>query len=304
MIEPFETFNGSWPFEPNFCTSAGFRQHYVDEGQKNGEVLICLHGQPTWGYLYRHMIPKLSTYYRVIVPDHMGFGKSETPKDREYTLESHVDNMTALINELGLKDITFVVQDWGGPISAAYAIRNPTNVKRFCLLNTLFGYGGPPVIKTRSNWFEWVAKHEEEGTLNGILGEMGTTLLSVMQIMGFEKTININEDWLNAYTSPFPNRSSCIGAIEFPLDIHYKRNINYIKEGLKLGNLEKLKSKPSMLAEGMKDKAIIPENAIADFRALWPKGPVNTFDKAGHFCQEDIPEELTALIHQFIQMTG
>ena len=303
MIDTFETFNGTWPFKPNFCSAAGFKQHYIDEGPREGEVLICLHGEPTWGYLYRKMIPKLSDFYRVIVPDHMGFGKSETPTDRIYSLKSHVDNLASLINSLGLKNITFIVQDWGGPISAAYAIRNPKNVKRFCLLNTLFGYGGPPMIKKRSPWFQWVAVHEEAGTLEGILGEMGSTLLSVMKIMGFENSKNINQHWLDAYTRPFPNRAACVGAIEFPLDIHYKRNIDYIKEGLKLGNLEQLKSKPAMLAEGMRDKAILPENAIADFRALWPQGPINTFPEAGHFCQEDIPDNLTGLIHQFVQMT-
>ena len=104
MIEANETFNGTWPFKPHFSEAAGFRQHYVDEGK--GEVVLCLHGEPTWGYLYRHMIPDLAAHYRLIVPDHMGFGKSETPQDREYTLQTHVENLTAFIDDLGLNDIT------------------------------------------------------------------------------------------------------------------------------------------------------------------------------------------------------
>jgi haloalkane dehalogenase len=88
MIPADETFDGTWPFEPNFSEAAGFRQHYVDEGPRDGEVVICLHGEPTWGYLYRNFIPPLAERYRVIVPDHMGFGKSETPQDRVYTLKT------------------------------------------------------------------------------------------------------------------------------------------------------------------------------------------------------------------------
>lgn len=125
MIPADETFDGTWPFNPHFSSAAGFRQHYVDEGPRKGEVVICLHGEPTWGYLYRRFIPPLSQQYRVIVPDHMGFGKSETPPDRVYTLQTHVENLEKLIDDLDLRDITFVCQGWGGPITGAYAIRGP-----------------------------------------------------------------------------------------------------------------------------------------------------------------------------------
>ena len=110
MIAAGETFDGTFPFKPNFSEVNGFRMHYVDEGE--GDPIICLHGEPTWGYLYRKFIPPLSKTNRVIVPDHMGFGKSETPQDKVYHLRTHVENLTALIDELNLHDITFVVQDW------------------------------------------------------------------------------------------------------------------------------------------------------------------------------------------------
>ena len=302
MIPADETFNGTWPFEPHYCEAAGFRQHYVDEGPRGGETVICLHGEPTWGYLYRNFIPDLAQHYRVIVPDHMGFGKSETPQDRVYTLQTHVENLTALIDDLGLGDITFVCQDWGGPITGAFTIRHPDRVKRVVLMNTLFGYGGAPVNPEPSAWFRWIAKHYEAGTLDGIVGELGSTVLSVMKIVGFENSGVVDQTWIDAYSAPFPDRASCIGAIEFPLDVHLNRFREYILEGLATGNLEKVRAIPAMLAYGMKDRAIRPENAIADFRALFPDAPVNTFDDASHFCQEDIPHILVPLIHQFIQM--
>ena len=303
MINEDETFNGSWPFKPRFSIASGFKQHYIDEGVSDGQVVLCLHGEPTWGYLYRKFIPELSKYYRVIVPDHMGFGKSETPQDRLYTLETHVENLVNFIEDLDLSDITIVCQDWGGPIAGAFSIRHPDRVKRFVLMNTLLGMGGVNVNTERSEWFNWIAKHQEAGTLNGILGELGSTILSVMKIIGFENSSRVNKDWLNAYSAPFPDRASCIGAIEFPLDVHLNRFREFIMKGMVTGNLEAVKTKPAMLACGLKDRAIHPENAIADFKALFPEGPINTFPEASHFCQEDIPEILVPLIHQFIQMS-
>ena len=167
MIPERETFGGSWPFAPRYFEGNGFRMHYVDEG--DGEPIICLHGEPTWGYLYRRFIPPLSKANRVIVPDHMGFGKSETPRDREYSLKTHVENLAHLVDELDLKNITFVIQDWGGPIGAACALRHPDRIKRLFLLNTLTGYG-----RAKSSgltpWFQFIKDHHEAGTLHEVLG--------------------------------------------------------------------------------------------------------------------------------------
>lgn len=101
---------------------------------------MLLHGEPTWGYLYRNMIGPLPRHHRVIVPDQMGFGKSETPQDREYSLRSHTENLDALIGDLGLRDVTFFGQDWAGLIVTAYAARNPDRVKRLFYANTLNGH--------------------------------------------------------------------------------------------------------------------------------------------------------------------
>lgn len=302
MISEEETFGGTWPFKARYSSAAGFRQHYVDEGPRDGEVVVCLHGEPTWGYLYRNFIPALSQHYRVIVPDHMGFGKSETPQDREYTLRTHVENLSALITDLGLGNISFVAQDWGGLMSGAYAIRFPAKVRRLCLLNTLLGYGGAQVVQERSEWFAWIAKHYEAGTLEGLLGELGSTVLSAMKITGFQNSAAVDDEWIRAYSAPFPDRGSCKGAIEFPLDFHLGRFRKYLMEGVATGNLEALKRKPAMLAVGMQDRAIHPQNQIADFQSLFPSGPITCLPNAGHYCQEDAPELLVALVHQFMQM--
>jgi pimeloyl-ACP methyl ester carboxylesterase len=301
MISADETFKGTWPFAPKYFNGNGFQQHYVDEGSKTAETIICLHGEPTWGYIYRNFIPQLSDKYRIVVPDMMGFGKSETPQNKEYTLKTHVENLDNLIKYLDLKNITFVGQDWGGPITGAYAIRNLDRVKGFILINTLFGYSKEERPKTLTPWFKWIKKHYEAGTLNGILGELSSTLLSVMKIPNFTNNKIIDDNWLNAYSSQFPDRASCLGAINFPLDALLNRIVPFIVEGFKEGDIKGLCSKPAILAYGMQDKAIDPDYAIRDFKALFPESKVTKIQNAGHYSQEDEPQVLIDLIKKFMK---
>ena len=301
MIKASETFEGTWPFTPNFFDGNGFLQHYIDEGPREAKPIILLHGEPTWGYLYRKFIPELSKKYRVIVPDMMGFGKSETPQDKEYTLKTHVENLSGLIDNLKLNSITFVGQDWGGPITAAYSIRNIDKVRGFVLINTLFGYSKEERPKNLSPWFQWINKHYQDNTLEGILGELGSTLLSVMKIPNFTNNNIINDTWINAYSSPFPNRASCKGAINFPLDALLNRIAPYVIEGIKQGDIKSLCAKPAILAYGMKDNAIEPDYAIRDFKALFPDSKVIEMPNAGHYSQEDEPELLINLIKEFMK---
>ena len=301
MIDAKETFNGSWPFKPNFFKGNGFSQHFVDEGPRDASPIIMLHGEPTWGYIYRKFIPALSKENRIIVPDHMGFGKSETPQDKEYTLKTHVENLSNLIEFLDLKNITFVGQDWGGPIIGAYSIRNIKNVKSYFLINTLFGYSREERPQSLSPWFKWIKKHYNNKTLAGILGELGSTVLSVMKIPNFTNSEVIDDDWINAYSSQFPDRPRCKGAINFPLDALLNRMVPYILEGFKLGDLKSFCSKPAFLAYGMQDRAIEPDYAIRDFKALFPNSKVFKLPNAGHYSQEDEPEVLINLIRDFVK---
>ena len=133
------------------------------------------------------------------------------------------------------------------------------------------------------------------------MGFLGDHVLSIMKIVGFQNTDAVNDTWVRAYSMPFPTSADCIGAVAFPLDLFLGRIFPYVKEGFPL--IEGLKSKPAMLAVGMKDQAIDPEYQIADFKGLFPDGPVVKLPDAGHYCQEDTPETLIALIQQFIQLT-
>ena len=305
MVPAEETFDGTFPFRPQFSMAPGFRMHYVDEGR--GEPVVLLHGEPTWGYLYRNFIPPLARQWRVIVPDHMGFGKSETPQDRDYTLETHVANLEALFDELGLEGITLVGQDWGGPMLAAYTVRHPGRVRRVCLMNSICGYGAmvaprdaprPPKLH-ESAWFQWVAASLKDGTYHRKMERVGDRIGDLMGRLGTES--GLGEVAIRAYASAFGTPAECKGAVEFPLDVALNRIGTYVMAGA--GGVPDLRSKPAMLAEGMRDRAIPPELAIADFRALFPDGPVVRLEGAGHFCQEDAAPELVAMIQLFLQLT-
>jgi cis-3-alkyl-4-acyloxetan-2-one decarboxylase len=267
---------------------------------------VLLHGQPTWGYIWRRFVGPLARTHRVIVPDHMGFGKSETPADRTYTLRTHVENLTALIDSLDLRDITLVMQDWGGPIGIGYAVRHPDRVHSLALMNTVFGYGAggrrdlPNPLETP--WFRWIRDGLENGRTEAVLSQLGSTILSVMQIVGLERLDRVDPTFIRAYAAPFGSAAECRGAIDFPLDLALGRIRDFVREGA--AGVPSLRDKPAILIEGMLDRAIPAALAIADFRGIWPDGPVIEVPGAGHYIQEDAPEVVVPVLQGFLGMVG
>jgi pimeloyl-ACP methyl ester carboxylesterase len=302
VIAADEDFDGTWPFAPHFSDAAGFRQHFVDEGA--GRPVVLLHGQPTWGYIWRRFIPALAATHRVIVPDHMGFGKSETPPDRVYTLRSHVENLIALVEALDLHDITLVMQDWGGPIGVGYAVRHPERIHSLILMNTVVGYGTagrrdlPNPVETP--WFRWIRDGMATGRTEAVLSQLGSTILSVMQIVGLERLDRVDATFVRAYGAPFATPSECKGAIEFPLDLALGRIRDFVREGAP--GVAALRDKPALMIEGMLDRAIPPALALADFAGLWPTAPVIQVAGAGHYIQEDAPEIVLSAVQTFLGM--
>ena len=302
MIPKHENFAGTWPFAPHFIQAAGFEQHYIDEG--SGRPILLLHGQPTWGYIWRQFIPPLATTHRVIVPDHMGFGKSATPQDRDYTLRTHVENLTALIEQLDLRDITLVMQDWGGPIGIGYAVRHPDRIHSLVMMNTVTGYGTagrrdlPNPLETP--WFRWIRDGLPTGRTDAVLSQLGSTILSVMQIVGLERLDRVDPTFIQAYAAPFPTPADCKGAIAFPLDLALGRIRDFVKQGA--AGVPALRDKPALMIEGMADRAIPAALALADFAGLWPTAPIIQIPGAGHYLQEDAPEIVVPALQTFLAM--
>lgn len=297
-----ETFDGTFPFAAHFTEAPGFRMHYVGEGA--GEPIILIHGEPTWSYLYRNFIPALSRRFRVIAPDHMGFGKSESPSDAAYTLDRHARNLGTLIEVLDLRDITLVMQDWGGPIGTLVASRYPDRMRRFVAMNTIFGTDRDVREPRLTPWFAAIKAMEEAGQLEAVLSNLRYLVGGIMMTLGIQRREVVTDTWLRAYAAAFSTPDECRGAIAFPLEgLHLDRIRDTLVSALpglfKLGQA----GVPAMMIEGMQDRAIWPHVALAGFRAFFPQGTVHELANAGHFIQEDAPEIVVPLIEEFCLRT-
>ncbi|KAL7920753.1 putative Alpha/beta hydrolase [Trichoderma austrokoningii] len=303
MIEDIETFDGTFPFKPHFSVSPGFRMHYVDEGQ--GPAILCLHGEPTSAYLYREVIPILAKDHRVIVPDFMGFGKSETP-NVEYTAKRHTDNLEILVKELNLHDITLVVHDWGGQIGGALALRQPQLIRRMVVMNTMLSMGESQEVECweknapESAWFRWADRAMADGTFEATLRNAGVSIVGLMKMLqGFERR-ETSEAFFRAYSLPFATPEECHGVIAFPKSIVTG---SFKQEKGTAETIAALKVIPAMMIYGMKDKVLLAKYFIPVFKAAFPNAPVHQLENASHFLLEDAPEEVGELILSFVKST-
>lgn len=302
MIDPNETFDGTFPFKPHYTTCAGFKMHYVDEGE--GSPILCLHGEPTWGYLYREVIPILKKNHRVIVPDYMGFGKSETPQDVEYTARRHTDNIELLVEELDLNEITLVVHDWGGQIGGALALRQQHRITRIVVMNTMLSLGMPAEDECweqnakESAWFGWADRAVADGTFEATLQNAGVAIVGLMKLLqGFERK-EVSESFFRAYSRPFATPSECHGVIAFPKSIVTK---SFHAEKSTEEAVSAVRGKPAMMIEGIRDKVLLAKYFVPVFKAAFVDAPIHYLDYASHFCLEDAPEEISSLILEFIK---
>ncbi|WP_159009186.1 alpha/beta fold hydrolase [Bradyrhizobium sp. S69] len=306
MTRSDATFGGSFPYAPHFTTAAGFRMHYVDEGPRGAGVVLCLHGQPTWGYLFRHLIPVLSPTHRVVVPDHMGFGKSETPPARTYWLQDHIDNLERFVLALDLTDITLVMHDFGGPIGMGLAARHPNRIRRVISTNGPTPFGQADSIERLtanagvSPWFQWGAKAQADGSLEAVLGQLGFNILSTLKLNGFENNALITDTWLAAYGSPFAAPADCLGPIGWSKGIatgmHQFETPDAAAD-------RAIRGRPALAIWGDADRTLHAEHFLPLFTQLFPAAPVHRLAGVGHYCLEDAPDEIGRLIAEFIRQT-
>ena len=181
----------------------GLRLHTLDEGTKNpGPVFLCLHGQPTWSYLYRKMIPRfLAAGGRVVAPDLFGFGKSDKPTDEGfYTFSRHRDMLLALVEKLDLQKITLVVQDWGGLLGLTLPMENPARYERLIVMNTALGTGDVPLGEGFLQWRAYANSQPD---------------LDVPRLMA-RSCPQMSPAEAAAYGAPFPNARFKAGVRRFP----------------------------------------------------------------------------------------
>ncbi|HJR44096.1 MAG TPA: haloalkane dehalogenase [Actinomycetota bacterium] len=283
----FEGLEG-YSYEPHYVELqgdlSGLRMHYVDEG--TGAPILMLHGEPTWAYLYRKMIPGLAEGGRVIVPDLIGFGRSDKPTDRDwYSYDRHVDSIAQLISLLDLSDVTLVVQDWGGPIGLRVAVENKDRFAHLVILNTGIFRPGP-------NW-------PSPGFLAWRDFAEANPDLPIGFVLQSATTTELPEEVVAAYEAPFPDEASKAGAAAFPLLVPLRETDPGAAEMARVAEALTTWSKPALVAFSDADP-VFPQQAGRKLAHRIPGALFVPIEAASHFLQEDRGEEIASVMREWL----
>ena len=283
---PDERFDGlpGYDFAPHWFETDGLRLHRVDEG--SGDPVVCFHGEPTWAYLYRKMLPVLrDAGHRVICPDYAGFGRSDKPTERGwYTYDRHVELVSALLASLDLRDATVVVQDWGGPIGLRWAVENSERVARIVVLNT--GLFTGRVSKGFIAWRDFAARNPD---------------LPVGFVIQSATTSDLPDDVIAAYEAPFPTPESKAGAAQFPLIVPTSDDMPGAAEMREVAGELSSWDKPVLVAFSDSDPVFPYPRAGETFcEAIPGAGEQVRIEGAAHFLQEDRGERIAEEVVSFI----
>ncbi|MFW9866415.1 MAG: haloalkane dehalogenase [Candidatus Thorarchaeota archaeon] len=288
---PDERFKNlpNFPYQPNYIEVDGIRIHYVDEGPKDAEVVLLMHGEPSWSFLYRHMIPILvKAGLRTIAPDLVGFGRSDKPtKQEDHTYAKHVKWMSELVNKLGLKRITLFSQDWGSLIGLRIAIENQERFNRIVLSN-----GGLPTGEQGMSeaFLTWRKFSRESPTFD------------VGRLIQGATTTNLTKDIINGYDAPFPDDTYKAGVRILPslvpISIEDPEHIANKKASEQFLQWEK----PFLTCFSDSDPITSGGDRFWQNNIPGAKGQNHTtIENAGHFVQEDKGPELANLVIEFIK---
>jgi haloalkane dehalogenase len=285
---PDERFEGlpGFEFQPNYADVDGLRLHYVDEGPDDGRTIVCFHGEPTWAYLYRKMLaPLVEGGHRVICPDYAGFGRSDKPTHRDwYTYDRHVELVTQLLDEVELKDVVVVVQDWGGPIGLRWAVENADRVGALVILNT--GIFTGRVSKGFMAWREFAEKNPD---------------LPVGFVIQGATTTELPDEIVAAYDAPFPTVESKAGAAQFPLLVPIEDGATGAKEMREVADALQRWDKPALIAFSDSDPVFPYPRSGERFIDWIPTASDQVkIEGAAHFLQEDRGEQIAGEMLRFL----
>jgi haloalkane dehalogenase len=274
-----------YPFAPHWLDVDGLRMHYVDEG--TGPPVLLLHGEPTWSFLWRKIIPPLvASGRRAVAPDLLGFGLSDKPGDMAwYSYDRHVASIVRLVEELDLHHLTLVLHDWGGPIGLRVAVEHEDRVERLVILDTGIGGGSAP----SETWLRF----------RDAVRRLGTELRPE-RLVEAGTAQELPDEVRDAYAAPFPTPESLAGARAFPELVPAEPDhpntvpMNAVRDALRSW------TKPALVVWGA-DDAALPAALAQRFVDLIPgaTGPV-LIEGASHFLQEDRPVEVTQAILDFL----
>jgi haloalkane dehalogenase len=278
-------------FEPHYVDVDGLRMHYVDEGPRDTAPVLLLHGEPSWCYLYRKMIPVLTgAAHRAIAPDLIGFGRSDKPGERsDYTYQRHVDWLAAFVEALELSDVTLVCQDWGGLIGLRVAAEHEERFARIVAANTFLPTGDRPPGDAFMRWQKFSQEAPE---------------FHIGRIVNGGCVSDLSEEVIAAYDAPFPDDSYKAGARQFPMLVPTSPDDPASEANGAAWEVLRRWEKPFLTA--FSDNDPVTRGADRLFQAEVPgtKGqPHTTIAGGGHFLQEDKGEELAAVVNSFIATT-
>lgn len=291
LSTPEERFENlpDFTFSPHFIKVDGINIHYLDEGNKQAEVILLMHGEPSWSFLYRHMIPILvKTGFRILAPDLVGFGRSDKPTEQnDHTYLKHVEWMTKWLKLLDLRNITLFCQDWGSLIGLRLAIENQDRFNRIVLSNGGLPTGEQRMSDAFTNWREF-SRNSPSFDIKFILQGATTTKLS--------------KEVLNGYDAPFPDDSFKAGARILPSLVPISTDDPEHETNKKAIELFKQWKKPFLTA--FSDKDPITRGGDRFWQILVPGAAEQNhviIKNASHFVQEDKGPELAKVIIEFIK---
>jgi haloalkane dehalogenase len=267
-----------YDFAPNYLEVDGLRMHYLDEGPRDGSPIVCFHGEPSWAYLYRKMLPPLvAAGHRVIVPDLAGFGRSDKPTDRGwYTYDRHCELMTKVLGTFDLNNATVAVQDWGGPIGLRWAMENAARVEALMIMNT--GVFNGRVSKGFMAWRDFAEKNPD---------------LPVGFVIQSATTTQLPDDIIAAYDAPFPTVESKAGAAQFPLLVPTTEDAVGVPAMRAVRDALSRWDKPTLIAFSDGDPVFpYPKSGQAFCDLIPAAGEQVRIEGAAHFLQEDRGEQL------------
>jgi len=293
-----ESWRSQYPFASHFLTRGSHHYHYLDEGDPAAPPLLMLHGNPTWSFYYRHLIPGLSKTHRVIVPDHIGCGLSDKPQNYAYTLENHIRNLEALIEHLGLQKPSIVMHDWGGIIGMGYATRHPENISRLIVLNTGAFHVKPRAIPLSIHFCRLpvIGQLAVQG-LNAFAGL--ATFFAVTRRDRMTKTVR------SGYLAPYNSWQNRIAVHRFIRDIPFSpSHVSYpVLDRIDTG-LERLKDHPMLIVWGGKDFVFNVKNFLSVWKQRFPQADVCLLEDAGHYVVEDAHERMLPRMLEFLQRSA
>ncbi|PKM06160.1 MAG: alpha/beta hydrolase [Gammaproteobacteria bacterium HGW-Gammaproteobacteria-4] len=269
--------------------------HYLDEGPRDGEVLVMLHGNPSWSYYWRHAVLGLRDRYRCIVPDHVGMGLSDKPDDAHYryTLQSRVADLDALLHHLGVREnVTLVVHDWGGMIGFGWALQHAAAVRRLVLLNTA------AFLMPMKKRLPWQLKLGRDLAIGALLIRGFNAFAQGAARFGVRRRMAPDER--RALVSPYNSWANRIATLRFVQDIPLASgDPAWALVEASGKRLHAFADRPCFIGWGMRD-FVFDHHFLDQFVAALPQAEVQRFRDGGHYILEDEAEALVPAIRNFL----